>query len=135
MLSVAAMKSFAVELEPGRPVVWTIFRGVVTPDAIDLELDRTDEEVSALKRDFIVVADLTDVEEIQLECVGSIGRMMDRFLALGVGRVVRIIPDPDKDFGFTILSHTHYRGRVPFQLCASRAEAETALAGIAGLVR
>lgn len=129
------MNRFVLELEPSRPVVWTIFRGVVTPEDVERELERADEAVSALRPDFVVVADLTEVEEIQLECVGSIGRMMDRFLALGVGRVVRIIPDPDKDFGFTILSHTHYRGRVPFQLCVSRAEAEAALSGLAGLVR
>ncbi len=129
------MNSFVIDFEPDRRVVWTVFRGVVTPADIALELDRTHAEVGALQPDFVVVADLTEVQEIQLECVGGIGRMMDRFLALGVGRVVRIIPDPDKDFGFTILSHTHYRGRVPFQLCASRAEAEAVLSGLAGSVR
>jgi hypothetical protein len=45
-----------------------------------------------------------------------------------VVRVLRIIPDPSKDIGFTLLSHTHYRGKVPFVTLTSAAEAETALA-------
>lgn len=49
-------------------------------------------------------------------------------LAAGLGRVIRIIPDPDKDIGFNLLALVHYGGAIPTVTCKTPAEAETGLA-------
>ena len=38
----------------------------------------------------------------------EIGRLMELFDQQGIGMVLRVIPDPAKDFGFNILSAFHY---------------------------
>lgn len=76
---------------------------------------------------FIVVTDLADLERMELDCVPHVTRLMDRFVAGGVNKVVRVIPDPDKDIGFNLLSMTHYRGRIPVVTYRTREEAEAAL--------
>jgi hypothetical protein len=53
---------------------------------------------------------------------------MDLFVLHGIAKVIRIIPDPDKDIGLKLLSIVHYRGRVPTLTCKTRAEAERELA-------
>jgi hypothetical protein len=64
---------------------------------------------------------------MDLDCVPHLARIMDLSRARGVGTVVRIIPDRDKDIGFNILSIIHYRRDVQIITCETPAEAERAL--------
>jgi hypothetical protein len=43
--------------------------------------------------------------------------------------VVRVIPDPHRDIGMTIMSVFHYRGGVKIFTCQTLAEAEETLRG------
>jgi hypothetical protein len=52
---------------------------------------------------------------------------MELFKTRSIGTVVRVIPDPEKDIGFNILSLTHYRRGVKIVTCETLAEAERAL--------
>jgi hypothetical protein len=61
---------------------------------------------------------------MELDCLPELTGAMDRFKALGVGTVIRIVPDPRKDIGFNILSVVHYRRGVRVVTCTSAAEAE-----------
>lgn len=121
------MHSFEIMAEVDRRILRTVFRGVVTPEALAGHAQRSAELIAAMAPGFIVVADLSELVEMELNCVPHITRLMDLFRAAGVARVVRFIPDPDKDIGFTLLSHTHYRGRVPFQTVRTARELEAAL--------
>jgi hypothetical protein len=123
------MPPFEIEADPGRPILRVYFRGVVTSRILEDSAERSDASIARMKPGFTVVVDLSDLERMDLDCVPQITRLMDLFRHAGVGRVCRVIPDRSKDIGFTVLSHTRYRGQVPFSTVTSIAEAETELAG------
>lgn len=118
---------FEMEADRERRIFRMRFRGVVTARVLQATAERSASLISQMQPGFIVVADLSDLEQMDLDCVPHITRLMDLFRGARVGRVVRVIPDPAKDIGFTLLSHTHYRGQVPFETLASLADAEMAL--------
>ncbi len=101
---------------------------------VDAEQSRrgADELEALLKRfqaGFRLLADLSDLEKMDLECVPSLNRMMDLCDQAGVDLVVRIIPDPHKDIGLKIMSLFHYQKRVRIVTCRSTAEANSVLQG------
>ncbi len=73
---------------------------------------------------FVVLADMSELEVMELDCGPHIARIMDLCKAHGVSMVVRVIPDPKKDIGINILSLIHYRGAVKLVTCDTLAEAE-----------
>lgn len=81
-----------------------------------------------MRRDFAVLTDLTNLDAMDLDCVPHLTQLMDACHEKGIGTVVRVIPDPDKDIGFNILSIIHYRSHVRIITCETLAEAERALA-------
>lgn len=121
------MDVFEIEADVDRQILRTYFRGVVTSQALHVLSERSAAQIAGMKPGFTVLADLSDLEQMELDCVPHITRLMDLFRQAGVGRVVRVIPDRSKDIGFTLLSHTHYRGAVPVETVASRAEVEQRL--------
>ena len=123
------MRTFEIEADPERQILRTHFRGVVTSAGLQACAERSASLIARMKPGFIVVADLSELEEMELDCVPHITRLMDLFRRAGVKRVIRVIPDASKDIGFTLLSHTHYRGQVPFETLKSMAEVQSALAG------
>jgi hypothetical protein len=121
------MQAFEIEADAERRVLHTNFRGVVTPRELAAAAERSAALIAQMQPGFTVVADLSELESMDLDCVPYITRMMDLFRRAQVGRVLRIIPDASKDIGFTLLSHTHYRGQVPFETLRSMDEARLAL--------
>jgi hypothetical protein len=85
------------------------------------------KDVAALIEDFEpgfrVLADLTPLESMSVDCAPEVAKVMDLCAAGGVKLIVRVIPDPAKDIGFTILSRFHYREKVRMVVCATLAEA------------
>ena len=77
------------------------------------EMIQGEAEVLALLAEippnFRVVQDLSQLEAMDAKSIEWVGHMMDLFYERGVGRVVRVIPDPAKDIGFNILTVFHYR--------------------------
>ena len=122
------MHPFEIEADADLRTLRLHFRATVTAQTLQEAADRSAALIAAMKPGFIVVADLSELHEMELDCVPHITRMMDQFRRANVGRVIRIIPDESKDIGFTLLSHTHYRGAVPFETVATRSEAQAALA-------
>jgi hypothetical protein len=91
----------------------------------DLERNAQDLAVivSELPAGFRVLADLTQMEAMDTDCVPEIGRTMELLEEHGVGLVVRVIPDPRKDIGMNIISAFHYKQRPQTATCATLAEA------------
>jgi hypothetical protein len=56
-------------------------------------------------------------------CAPDLGALMDMCSARGMSTVVRVIPDPDKDIGFDIISQFHQHPSVKTQTHKSLAEA------------
>ncbi|SRR5258708_31859081 len=77
---------------------------------------------------FRLLTDLTGLEEMALDCVPHIKRIMEVCNKAEVAMVVRVIPDPHKDIGFNILSVFHYRRRLQIVTCESLAEGVKILA-------
>lgn len=121
------MQTFEIEADSERRILRIRFRGVVTAEEMRAAAGENARLIAGMKPGFSVISDLSELERMDLDCVSHITRLMDLFREAGVARVLRIIPDANKDIGFTLLSHTHYRGEVPFETMATLAEAETAV--------
>jgi hypothetical protein len=130
----APMSPQAIELtaENERNILHLSFRGIVRGTDMEGTDIRAAELASALRPGFVMIGDLTDLEAMDLDCVPHLTRVMELLAKAGMGHVIRVIPDPDRDIGLTLLSHTHYRGRIPIQICSTRAEADVALATLLG---
>jgi len=80
--------------------------------------------VEKLQPGFLVLTDLSRLEEMEYSCVLEIQAMMDLFRKKGVAKIVRVIPDPKKDIGFTVMSYFHYHDHpVAIVTCETLAEA------------
>ena len=76
-----------------------------------------------LSSGFRVLADLRGLDSMDSKCAKEIGKAMELCDQKGVGLVVRIIPDPQKDIGMKILSIFHYRNRPRIVTCETLVEA------------
>jgi anti-anti-sigma regulatory factor len=72
---------------------------------------------------FRLLTDLSQVESIDVECAREIGRVMELCEQKGVGLVVRVIPDPEKDIGMNLLSLFHYHRHPRIVTCKTMVEA------------
>ena len=77
---------------------------------------------------FRLLADLSQVESMDIECATELGRAMDLISRAGVGLIVRVIPDPGKDIGLNILTVFHYPHAPRIITCENLAQALRALA-------
>src|SRR5438128_1585926 len=84
-----------------------IYVGTVSAE----ELQRGSEEVKMLLADltpgFRLLADFSRLESMSLDCITPIGQVMELLDHHGLGMVARVIPDPAKDIGLSILSIFH----------------------------
>jgi len=72
---------------------------------------------------FSVLVDMSSLESMDNDCLPIMSRIMDTIDRLGVGRIVRVIPNHRVDIGLNILSRFHYRPEVPIHTCETLAEA------------
>jgi hypothetical protein len=96
------------------------------------ELKRGREDVKTLLADlppgFRLLADLSQLESMDLDCMKELGRTMELFDRSKVGMIVRVIPDPSKDIGLNILTLFHYPHRPKIITCKTMTEAAGLLA-------
>lgn len=124
-------RPFKIYADPARKLLRAEFRQIVKPSDMPSELEQLRTMLNSLGNGFTLVTDLTELDQMDIECVTYVTRLMDLCLSAGVSKVVRIIPDPSKDIGFGLLSLTHYRGKVPIATYESRAEAEKSMPALA----
>ena len=72
---------------------------------------------------FTLLTDMTSLDKMDLQVKDAITKAMDLFNDNGITRVLRVIPDDDKDIGFNILSAFHYSKGVKILTLQSREEA------------
>jgi hypothetical protein len=72
---------------------------------------------------FRLLVDLGRLESTDPACTPEIGRIMELLDRSGVGMVVRVIPDSNKDIGLNILSLFHYPHHPQVVTCKNMAEA------------
>ena len=115
-------------MDVARNLLRTRYSGNVTAACLGAAIPRAEPLLRQMKSGFAVIADLTELESMELECGPHIGRLMELCKAQGVSMVIRVLPDRHKDIGLNILSLIHYRGKVKTLTCETMAEAERALA-------
>jgi hypothetical protein len=76
-----------------------------------------------LKPGFFLLTDLSNLESMEASCALEIGAMMDLCSERGMSTVVRVIPDPNKDIGFELISRFHHDPQVKTRTHTSLAEA------------
>jgi anti-anti-sigma regulatory factor len=76
---------------------------------------------------FRLLADLTELEAMDMACAPFIEKAMDLCNQKGASMVVRVIPDPRRDIGLQIMSIFHYRGDVQIFTCETLAQADDLL--------
>jgi hypothetical protein len=72
---------------------------------------------------FFLLTDLSNLESMEASCAPELGAIMDQCSAKGMSTVVRVIPDPNKDIGFDLISAFHLTPPVTTQTHQSLAEA------------
>lgn len=119
--------AFAIQLDASRNLVRIRYLGHMTAEKMGACVKEIERLLPAMQAGFTVLTDLSALESMELDCVPHLTRIMDLSKAHGIGTVVRVIPDRDKDIGFNILSIIHYRRGVKIITCDTLAEAERAL--------
>ena len=79
--------------------------------------------VPKTEKGFKILTDFTLLDEIDTEVQELIKKTMDFFNEQGVSEIMRIVPTPEQDIGFNILSIFHYSKQVKFLTLSSRDEA------------
>lgn len=119
-----------VEVESDRTqnLMRIAFSDHVGPDEASSFVEKVRQLLGELPRGFRLIADLSRLCSMDLACAEHLKRSMDLFNEAGVSKVVRIIPDPKKDIGLSIMSQFHYRREIPIVTCDTEAEAMKVLA-------
>jgi hypothetical protein len=104
------------------------YGGRVTPDETRACANEVRLALTILEPGFRLIADLTELQAMEMACSPVIAEIMEICNASGVAEVVRIIPDPTRDIGLQIMSFFHYGPEIRILTCASAAEAADALA-------
>ena len=105
------------------------YSGLVGPDETERGLEDVRVGLAQLKSGFRLLADLTELESMDVACAPFIEKAMELCNQKGASMVVRVIPDPRCDIGLQIMSIFHYRGDVQIITCQTLADAEQALRG------
>lgn len=114
---------FLAASNPPRQLLVTRYIGVVRRGELAQRLAETRALVAGLRPGFTVLVDLSQLEALDADCDSEIAAFMDCFTRAGVGRVVRVIPDPSKDIGFKILGIFHYPPALPVVECENFGQA------------
>lgn len=100
--------------------------GHVDPEEARQCCDEIGKYMAGIPRGGRIVTDLSGLETMDRECVVHIDRIMDLFHRRGVDAITRIIPNPYKNVGCSIMSlfHYNYRHGVHIMTCKSMEEAK-----------
>jgi hypothetical protein len=116
---------FLVEVDKARKELLRVnFAGHVLPDEIATGYEQFKPLLSKMRPGFCLLTDLTRLERMDLACEPVLDQLMDACNRAGVRRVVRVVPEPNKDIGFGIMSLFHYGPDVRIITCGSLSEAE-----------
>jgi len=125
--AMTASPAFKIQLDESRNLIRISYLGRVTAPGMAACKKELEKLIPSLRAGFTVLTDLSGLESMDLDCVPHLTKIMDLSKTHGVGSVVRIIPDRNKDIGFNILSIIHLRRGVKIITCDTLAEAERAL--------
>lgn len=103
------------------------YRGVVRAEETEKGLEQIRNGLAQLQPGFRLLADLSELESMDVACAPFIEKAMDMCNQKGVSMIVRVIPDPRRDIGMKIMSAFHYGGDVQIITCQTLPEADDVL--------
>jgi hypothetical protein len=119
---------FSIEATDAKRLIKISWSGQVHSD----EMRRCAEEIGVtaakMRPGFRLLADMTDLQSMDLAGAPYIGALMDLCVARQVEHVVRVLPDPRKDIGLNIMSYFHYGPKLRVTVCENLADAMRQLA-------
>jgi anti-anti-sigma regulatory factor len=113
----------SIEADQRKNLLLVRYRGLIGSDEMQSGLDQIQAGLAKLESGFRLLADLTDLESMDVACAPFIEKAMDLCNEKGASLVVRVIPDPHRDIGLQIMSYFHYSGDVQIETCQTLAEA------------
>jgi len=73
-------------------------------------------------KEFKLLVDFSSVDTMDLAVKAEIEKAMDLFNAQGVTEIFRVMPDPNMELGFNLISNSHYSKKVKVHTMRSRQE-------------
>jgi anti-anti-sigma regulatory factor len=119
----------AVEIDQPQNLLIIRYGGLVSPEEAEQCLGEIRAAVPKMQSAFQLLADLSELEVMDVACAPHIEKAMDLCNEQGISTVVRVIPDPKRDIGLQIMSYFHYGGDVRIVTCETLAEAREILGG------
>jgi hypothetical protein len=110
-----------------RRLLYVSYIGQVRPTDLTRQLPDMEALMAELPPDFRALANFSELESMDLDCMTEIGRAMELLDRSGVGLIVRVLPDPAKDIGLNIFSIFHYPHRPQIATCKTMTEASALL--------
>ena len=120
----ATRPEFEIRTDATHNLIRIRYLGHVTATGMKACRAEVERLLPGMHAGFTMLTDLSGLESMELDCVPPLTKIMDLCRTMGIGTVVRVIPDRSKDIGFNILSAIHYRRGVQIVTCESMAEAE-----------
>lgn len=114
---------FTIAFDQPRNLLVIRYSDHVGPDETERALEQMRLSLERVERGFRLLADLTELQSMDVLCAPHIESAMDLCNGKGVSDVVRIIPDPRKDIGMQIMSYFHYGGDVRVVTCETADQA------------
>ena len=99
---------FHTDLDRSGQLLSMHYSGHVDAAEMNACLDGVRELLKDVEPGLRVLTDLSGLEVMDAACAPLIGVIMDFFVEKQIASVVRVIPDPQKDIGFALMSHIHY---------------------------
>ncbi len=117
-----------LELDQSRNLFIIRYSDHVGPDETERALTDIRLALGRIEPGFRLLADLIQLQSMEISCAPHIETAMDLFNKRGVSEIIRIIPDPRRDIGLQIMSYFHYSGDVRIVTCETVDEAMNLLA-------
>ena len=114
---------FLIETNKLKRLLHLSFVGKVRAGELQPGLDELASLLAELPPGFHLLTNLSHLESMELACHAEISRVMELCHRRGMASVIRVIPKPEKDIGFNILSAFHYQHGLPVSVCSSLEEA------------
>jgi anti-anti-sigma regulatory factor len=108
---------FQVEADTTLNVLKVSYSQQVDPAQVKQCREQVEVLLLKLRPGFQVLADLSRLDWMEYACAAEIRSIMDLCQKNGVSKVIRVIPDPHKDIGFTVMSLFHYGHDVAILTC------------------
>jgi len=99
---------YSVEADKSKRLIVISAVGHVTEQEVKEVARQVREIVEDAAPGFRVLTDFRWLDSMQASASLHIAEIMDAIAAKKVGLIVRVIPDPSKDIGLSILSQFHY---------------------------